>query len=61
MRALVDADLCIGCCLCREICPDVFSMSGNVAIVVKDPLPAPFEVACQDAKDQCPVDAISMV
>ena len=61
MKAIVDDKLCIGCCLCSEICPDVFSMSGDLAIVLKDPIPAPFEAACQDAKEQCPASAISIV
>ena len=61
MKAIVDANLCIGCCLCSEICPDVFSMDGDLAIVMKDPVPAQFEAACQDAKDQCPVSAITLV
>ncbi len=60
MKAIVDENLCIGCCLCSEICPDVFSMSGDVAIVTKDPVPPPLEDACRDAKDQCPVNAITV-
>ena len=61
MKAVVDPNLCIGCFLCSEICPDVFSMSGDLATVIKDPIPPQFEAACQDAKDQCPVTAISIV
>ena len=60
MKAVVDADLCVGCALCTELCPDVFAMSGDIAVVIKDPVPADAETACQDAKDQCPVNAIAM-
>ena len=61
MKAIVDANLCVGCCLCSEICPDVFSMSGDVAVVILDPITGPLAAACQDAKDQCPVNAITLV
>ena len=61
MKAIVDANLCIGCRLCSEICPDVYSMDGDLAVVMKDPVPAQSEAACQDAKDQCPVNAITLV
>ena len=61
MKAIVDESLCIGCGLCSEICPDVFSMSGDVAIVLHEPIHAGFESACQDAKEQCPVNAITLV
>jgi ferredoxin len=61
MKAIVDANLCIGCCLCTEICPDVFTMSGDLAIVTKDPVPSDVEAACQDARDQCPVNAITTI
>ena len=61
MKAIVDESLCIGCCHCSEICPDVFSMSGDMAIVIKDPVPERFGAACKDAEDQCPVCAIKVV
>ena len=29
MKAYVDKDTCIGCELCTQICPDVFSMDDD--------------------------------
>jgi ferredoxin len=61
MKAIVDPDICIGCGLCVEICPDVFEMPDTLAIVKVDPVPATDEEDCRDAAEQCPVDAISIV
>ncbi len=60
MKAIVDADLCIGCGLCTEICPDVFSMVGDLAVVGADATTPQAETDCRDAMNQCPVNAISI-
>lgn len=54
----VDKDLCIGCALCSQVCPDVFEMGSDGVALVKDD--ADRSADCiQDAVDQCPVGAIS--
>jgi len=54
----VDQDLCIGCALCTQVCPDVFEMGADGTAQVKDG--ADTNAACiQEAADQCPVGAIS--
>lgn len=58
MRAIVDTDACTGCGLCTDICPDVFELEGDVAVVRADPVPAGMEDSAQEAADSCPVDAI---
>ena len=60
MKVTVDEDTCTGCGACVSICPDVFDMEGDVA-VVKDPAAvAGDEAGCRDAAESCPVEAIAI-
>ena len=59
MKAFVDADLCTGCGLCTEACPEVFQMGDdNVAVVITESVPIEVEETCQQAAEDCPVEAI---
>ncbi len=61
MKANVDRDLCAGCGVCAETCPEVFEMDeDDVAVVKLDPIPPEHQEACRDAADQCPSDAIEI-
>ncbi len=60
MKAIVDAETCIGCGMCEGTCPEVFEMDGELAVVKADPVPPEVEETCQAAADDCPVDAISI-
>ncbi len=57
MKATVDQNLCIGCGLCVNDCPDVFEMQGDKA-VAKNPVPKSAEDSCKLATQNCPVQAI---
>ncbi len=60
MKAKVDPELCTGCELCINICPEVFEMKGDTAIAKVSPVPASAEATCGEAKESCPVEAISI-
>ena len=58
VKAKIDADLCIGCALCVQTCPEVFKMEGDKAVVSVSVVPADVEGTCRQAADECPVTAI---
>jgi ferredoxin len=60
MKATVDKDLCLGCGVCVDICPEVFQMEDDKAVAKVAEVPAGAEGACQDAAQQCPVEAIKI-
>ncbi len=60
MKATVDKDLCSGCELCTQSCPDIFEMEGDVAKVKVDPIPPDQEECVKQAADECPVEAIKI-
>ena len=60
MKASVDADLCTGCELCTQTCPDVFEMEDDVAKVKGDDIPADAEDCAKQAAEECPVEAIKV-
>ncbi|MFH0771937.1 MAG: ferredoxin [Candidatus Omnitrophota bacterium] len=60
MKAKVDSNTCTGCELCTNICPEVFEMKGDVAVAKAGVVPQAAEETCIEAKDSCPVEAISI-
>lgn len=60
MKAQVDPNICIGCELCTSTAPDVFSMDGSVAVAINGEISADLESDTRTAKEECPVEAISI-
>jgi ferredoxin len=60
MKAIVDEDLCTGCELCTQTCPDVFEMDDDVAKVIVDEIPEDAEDCAKQAAEECPVEAIKV-
>ena len=60
MKVKVDENLCTGCGLCVNTCPDIFVMKGDVAVAVNNnnPVPENLEDCARDASENCPVAAI---
>lgn len=58
MKAKIDLNLCTGCGLCVDTCPDVFELDDPVAKVIVDEVPANASNTCREAADNCPVEAI---
>ncbi len=61
MRAHVDKDICIGCGLCPDICPEVFSMDDDgKAIASAEEIPEDVIDSAKEAEESCPVEAIKI-
>ena len=58
MKAFVEPDICIGCSLCVQTCPEVFKMVQDKAVAYLAPLTEQVGDACRTAARECPVDAI---
>lgn len=57
-KPVVDSDLCTCCETCVDICPGVFEIDYDGRSHVKNP-DACNKCDCQEAIDNCPVEAIS--
>jgi ferredoxin len=61
MRVTVDQDLCEGCAICVDTCPEVFEMDDEDTAKVKlETVPPEVEDDCREAADQCPTEAITI-
>ncbi len=58
IKAKVDPEVCIGCGLCIDTCPDFFRMEGVLAVAKDGPVPAELEDGVREAAETCPVEAI---
>ena len=62
MKAFVDWDLCIGCGACTSIAPEVFELDNEgISIPIVDQIKAEIIKFAEDAKDSCPVEALTII
>ena len=60
MKVNVDAELCVGCGLCADLCPENFRMEGDVAVAGCDTVLPAAEDCVREAAASCPVSAIEV-
>ena len=60
MKSKVNAELCVGYGLCANVCPDVFAMENDKAVIRANPVPEGSVECSRQAKEDCPVDAIAI-
>lgn len=61
MKPKVDEDLCIGCALCSDTCPEVFEIKDDGYSHVIDEDPPEDQWDCvREAADICPTEAITL-
>lgn len=60
MKAHIDQDLCTGCGLCSDTCPEVFEIEDDIAKVLMEEIPDDAADTCREATDNCPVEAITL-
>ncbi|MBN2823603.1 MAG: ferredoxin [Coriobacteriia bacterium] len=61
MLVKVDPDLCIGCALCEDTCPEVFLLDddGIARVITESPEPESYGDV-EGCVELCPVEAISI-
>lgn len=58
MKISVDPDLCIGCGLCEDVCPELFRLESGIArAITESPEPEAYSDV-EECVELCPVAAI---
>jgi ferredoxin len=62
LKAVVDPDICTGCGLCADTCPDIFELDEDegVAFVSGEKVPEDSKECVKQAEEECPVSAIKV-
>ena len=59
VRPVVDPHLCIACGICVDLCPEVFQMDEEYAVVNEDVDYSHMD-CCEEAAQACPTEAITL-
>lgn len=60
MKVKIDPELCTGDEICVQLCPDVFEMQDDKAVVIMDDIPEDLQDSVREAVDSCPSEAITI-
>jgi ferredoxin len=62
MKVHIDEDACTGCGTCEEICPEIFEVTDEIAVVKigDEDVPEELEALVREASESCPVEAIPL-
>lgn len=60
MKAIVDAEACVGCGLCANMCEEIYQMEDDKAIVIGNSIPDEMLESAKEAASSCPVEAIKI-
>ena len=58
MKVKVDRDMCTGCELCIDACPEVFEMHEDLSRAKMEVVPKDLEDSVRETAEDCPVEAI---
>jgi ferredoxin len=60
MKVKIDPELCTGDEICVQLCPEVFEMQEDKAVVIMDNIPEDLQDSVREAVDSCPSEAITI-
>ena len=60
MKIKLEKELCVGCGLCEENVPELFSTGDYTADLKSEDVPERLEKAVLETIEDCPTDAISI-
>ena len=61
MKVNINQELCTGCGLCSDNCPDIFELGDETAKVKVEEVPENSVDCCRQAAEDCPTEAIRII